>query len=181
VDFGVSNPTAILWAQIRGSDIIVFDEFIAPEMHSKMVKAMIHRYPVIAACCDPSGTQKTVTTGTSIVDELKSMDQDGKGALNVITPRARVIDRIDCVHTFLGKDKEERHLFFDRTHTIMTQMALKGYRYPRRRKEAGDSPEIPYKDGVFDHPMDALGYGCLALRNVIKAGYQAGAIGGAVV
>jgi len=181
LDFGISNPCAILWAQIKGNSIYVFDEMISSDMHSAMVKAVVRRYPTLVIFADPAGNQKTMVSGTSIVSELRKKDPDGKLGLTVVTPVARVIDRLNVVKLLLGKNKEEPHLFFDKDRTLLTQAAFRGYRYPARRSEVGEAPELPYKDGIHEHPMDALGYGCLGLKNVIEVGYSTGKVGAEVV
>jgi len=165
LDFGFVNPFVCLWLQVDSAGVVrVIDEYVRSratiDVHADEMKK---RTPcceesVAATFCDPAGAGVNDVTGTSTVRELRAMEiqvryrrsgilegielirrairsGDGKSSL-VISPRCqRLIEALQCYH------------YPDSS--IANQASL-GY--------ARINNELPLKDGIYDHPIDALRY-----------------------
>ena len=149
IDFGFSAPLAALWiAQMPDGLVHVIDEHIeAQKTISEHLKIIAGRpWPRASRVyCDPAGAGQNAQTATSDVGLLRA-------AGYVVRYRAsRVSEGIEAIRHALRPASGEARLFIDpRCKGLVA--ALRGYRYP----EGGG--ENPHKDGVHDHPIDALRY-----------------------
>jgi hypothetical protein len=163
IDFGFVNPFVCLWIQVDDTGgVRVIDEYVRArasiDVHAVEVK---RRTPcdessVTATFCDPSGANRNDVTGTSAVKELKAL------GIRTRFCKSRVLEGIELIrralHTGDGESK-----FIINPGCARTIEAMQCYHYPDLIP-AGANSELPVKDGVYDHPIDALRYffvGCL--------------------
>jgi hypothetical protein len=162
LDFGFANPFVCLWIQVDSEGVVrVIDEYIRSratiDVHAAELKA---RTPgstkltagagesrVIATFCDPAGAGANDVTGTSAVRELRSL------GINVRYRRSGIAEGIELIRRAIRSgDGKNRFLISPRCSRLIE--ALTCYHYPD--SPAGD--ELPLKDGLYDHPIDALRY-----------------------
>jgi len=152
IDFGYSNPLACLWLQTQGGAVFVLDEHLrARQTLGEHARQILARWPqmVSATYCDPAGRQRHEITGSSAVAELAALG---------IPARSRwsgVLEGINLIRDFLAPAGGPPRLFIDPKcqHLIA---AFAGLRY--QRQASGALSEVPEKDGVHDHVIDALRY-----------------------
>jgi hypothetical protein len=154
LDFGFANPFVCLWIQVDSDGVVrVIDEYVRSratiDVHAAELKT---RTPggesrVIMTFCDPAGAGANDVTGTSAVRELRSL------GINVRYRRSGITEGIESVRRAIrAGDGKSRFVVSPRCARLIE--ALTCYHYP-------DSPaidELPFKDGVYDHPIDALRY-----------------------
>ena len=156
LDFGFVNPFVCLWLQVDGEGTVrVIDEYVRRqatiEVHAAELKA---RTPcpqerVAATFCDPSGDGRGGTTGTSTVHELRN--------LGIITKyrRSAVPEGIELIRRAIRSGDGKASLVISPNCPRLIE-ALQCYHYPDATHAAGS--EVPLKDGVYAHPIDALRY-----------------------
>ncbi len=153
IDFGFVNPFVCLWIQIDGSGIVrVIDEYVKSrqtiDVHADEIK---NRTPynednVITTFCDPAGSSVDGVSGTSPVSQLRSM------GIKLRYKRSSILEGIEFVRRALRSgDGKSSLLISPRCGRLIE--AMQCYHYP----PAG-SEELPLKDGIYDHPIDALRY-----------------------
>jgi hypothetical protein len=164
VDFGWASPTAILLIQMSPDEtIFVIDELKAVETPIReAAKTMIDRkwtrlvslHPRVETnqpgrvYCDPAGSARNEATGTSSVVELRAMGL----LVDYRKPYEGVIqDRVSLIRKW-GQNK--KLLIHPRCVNLID--AMEAYRYADPK--GGIQSEVPLKDGVSDHWIDALGY-----------------------
>jgi len=154
VDPGLANPTAILWIAhnpVSGEDII-FREHIASSMLFPDVLRLLNQHQPEGGydclICDVAGRARSQETGASFIGWMKSNGMKFKAR------RVGIVDGINQVRSRLLNVEGETRLFVTEN-CRKTIQAIEGYHYPERDGEQREEPE---KDGVFDHPMDALRY-----------------------
>ncbi len=154
LDFGFANPFVCLWIQVDSDGVVrVIDEYIRSratiDVHAAELKS---RTPggelrVAATFCDPAGAGANDVTGTSAVRELRSL------GINVRYRRSGIAEGIELIRRAIRSgDGKSRLVVSPRCPRLIE--ALTCYHYP-------DSPcgdELPLKDGLYDHPIDALRY-----------------------
>ncbi|MGD0077898.1 MAG: hypothetical protein ABSB91_04630 [Sedimentisphaerales bacterium] len=160
LDFGFANPFVCLWIQVDNEGVVrVIDEYIRNratiDVHAAELKARTwHGLParadescVIATYCDPAGASANDVTGTSAVRELRSL------GINVRFRRSGITEGIELIRRAI-RDGAGQSRFIVSPKCPRLIEALTCYHYPDT--PAGD--ELPLKDGVYDHPIDALRY-----------------------
>lgn len=148
-DFGVNDPTAIIWIQPMGGEFRVIDYYEAGESSVDHFASVINGKPyhqISLATGDPAGAARSITTGTSPIEEYRKhgIQIRSKGGI-------RIPDQIRITHKYIPSlfvsDKLPR--FKD---------CMLGYRYPEKGSNVIDqSNEIPVHD-EFSHAMRALEY-----------------------
>lgn len=155
LDFGFVNPFVCLWLQVDPAGTVrVIDEYIrrraTTEAHAREVIARTPcpRERVVATYCDPSGDAKE-QSGESIVRELHS--------LGIVTRhrRSRISEGIELIRRALCSGDGKSSLVISPNCPRLIE-ALECYHYPDATRTAPS--EQPFKDGVYDHPIDALRY-----------------------
>ena len=156
LDFGFVNPFVCLWIQPdNDGKIYVIDEYLRSratiDSHADEMKKRtpISEEKITATFCDPAGAGKNDVTGTSSVRELRS--------LGIITHyrKSSIAAGIELVRrAILGGDGKSRLVISNRCPRLIE--ALSCYHYAE--DAAADAAEVPLKDGVYDHPLDALRY-----------------------
>lgn len=154
LDFGFANPFVCLWIQVDAVGVVrVIDEYVRSratiDVHAAEMKT---RTPggeniVIATFCDPAGAGANDVTGTSAIRELRSL------GINVRYRRSGIAEGIELIRRAICSGDGKRRLLISPCCPRLIE-ALTCYHYP-------DSPcgdELPLKDGLYDHPIDALRY-----------------------
>lgn len=156
LDFGFVNPFVCLWLQVDSQGIIrVIDEYLRSRatiaVHAEQLKTRTacSEEHVAATFCDPAGAAANDVTGTSSVKELRSLGMNTRykksGILEGIELIRRAIKAGDGTSKFVVSPKCPRLI-----------EAMRCYHYPDSRASA--AAELPEKDGIYDHPIDALRY-----------------------
>jgi len=156
LDFGFVNPFVCLWIQIDGDGVIrVIDEYVRSratiDVHGNEIKS---RTPcaeeqVAATFCDPAGAGVNDVTGTSIVRELRTM------GIATRFRRSSIAEGIELIRRAI-RDGTGRSSLIISPHCPRLIETLQCYHYPDFGSDV--SRELPLKDGVYDHPIDALRY-----------------------
>lgn len=154
LDFGFVNPFVCLWVQVDENSVVrVIDEYVRSratiDVHAEEIK---RRTPfgegrVASTFCDPAGKSTNDVTGTSVVRELRTLG---------IATRFRqsgILEGIELIRRSLRAGDGKSRLLISPRCQRLTE-AMQCYRYP----EGSKAGELPLKDGVYDHPIDALRY-----------------------
>ncbi len=166
LDFGFVNPFVCLWIQVDEDGAIrVIDEYVRSrvtvDMHAEEIKK---RTPcgeeqVSGTYCDPAGAGVNDVTGTSSVRELRAM--------GIVTRfrRSGIAEGIELIRRAIRDGSGKSSLIISPRCQRLIE-ALQCYHYP---DSSGDfSRELPLKDGVYDHPIDALRYFFVNFKHPIK-------------
>jgi len=157
LDFGFVNPFVCLWIQVDEDGVVrVIDEYVRSratiDVHADEIK---QRTPdgegrVAATFCDPAGKSVNDVTGTSVVRELRT--------LGIVTRyrRSGILDGLELIRRAIrAGDGKNRLVISSRCQRLIEAMRCYHYPEPGTAAAAG---ELPLKDGVYDHPIDALRY-----------------------
>ena len=154
LDFGFINPFVCLWIQIDDTGAVrVIDEYIRSratiDTHAQEI---IARTPspesnVTATFCDPAGAGVNDVTGTSAVRELRARN------IKVRYRRSSILQGIELVRRAVKTGDGRSKLIISPRCSKLIE-ALRCYHYP----ESATPDELPLKDGIYDHPIDALRY-----------------------
>ena len=168
LDFGFVNPFVCLWVQVDADGVVrVIDEYVRSratiDVHAAEIK---QRTPggeerMAATFCDPAGGSVNDVTGTSVVRELRT--------LGIITRyrRSRILEGIELIRRAIrAGDGKSRLIISPRCQRLIE--ALQCYHYPEPGSAAAGG-ELPLKDGVYDHPIDALRYFFINYKHPNKA------------
>jgi len=157
LDFGFVNPFVCLWIQVDEQGIVrVIDEYIRSratvDVHAEEIKSRtpIDEEQVAATFCDPAGKSVNDVTGTSIVRELRT--------LGIVTRfrRSGILEGIELIRRAIrAGDGKSSLVISPRCQRLIE--AMRCYHYPESGSRAG-AGELPLKDGLYDHPIDALRY-----------------------
>jgi len=156
LDFGFVNPFVCLWVQVDGEGTVrVIDEYIRSratiDVHAKEMKARTpcSEEQVAATYCDPAGSGSNDVTGTSAVRELRSL------GIAVKFRRSTILEGIELIRRSVRAGDGSTSLLIS-PRCVRLIEAMECYHYPDNVRAA--SGELPFKDGVYDHPIDALRY-----------------------
>ena len=148
IDFGYHNPFACLWIRSDGRSFHVIDEHVQSEMlieaHVQAIRSRRHG-AIDQIYCDPAGNSRSDQTGKSSVAVLKSE------GFRVCTRGSRIVDGLELIRANLQSAAGDVRLFIHPRCRILIR-AMQAYHYPP------GGGELPLKDGVHDHPIDALRY-----------------------
>jgi hypothetical protein len=101
---------------------------------------------VIVTFCDPAGVGVNDVTGTSPVSQLK------QAGMKLRYRKSLILEGIELVRRALrGGDGSSNLIISPRCGRLIE--AMQCYHYPPT-----GSIEMPLKDGIYDHPIDALRY-----------------------
>ena len=168
LDFGFVNPFVCLWFQVGDDDVVrVVDEYVRSratiDAHAGEIK---QRTPggeerVAATFCDPAGGSVNDVTGTSVVRELRTL------GIVARYRRSGILEGIELVRRAIrAGDGTNRLVISPRCQRLIE--ALQCYHYPDPGSAAA-AGELPVKDGVYDHPIDALRYFFVNYKHHSKA------------
>lgn len=153
IDFGFVNPFVCLWIQVDGDGrVFVIDEYVKSRMtidvHAEEIRkrTACGEENVVATFCDPAGAGVNDVSGTSAVGRLRSL------GVNVRYRRSTILEGIELVRRALRRgDGKSSFVISPKCGRLIE--AMTSYHYP----QAGEI-ELPLKDGIYDHPIDALRY-----------------------
>jgi len=154
IDFGFSNPLACLLIQVDEKEerVFILDEHLKSRTTlAEQVRLIKERWPWKAAAtyCDPAGRQRNEITGTNLTAEMAAL------GMPVQWRRSRILDGVEMIRRFLDPAEGESKLIIAPKCENLIR-ALQSLRYQRRSD--GQLSELPEKDGVNDHIIDALRY-----------------------
>ncbi len=153
MDFGFTHPLVCLFIQTDDTgNVFVIDEHLKNHTtlaeHTRLIK---NRYPqnVEATYVDPAGRQRREITGTSVIAELAAL-----GVPTQYRP-SRITDGIELIRNHLSPTSGPPRLSIANQCESLIR-ALQALRY--QKLTSGQLSELPEKDGVHDHIIDALRY-----------------------
>jgi hypothetical protein len=153
IDFGFVNPFVCLWIQEpRDGGVRVIDEYIRSratvEANIEAMKAATpcRQERVAATFCDPAGAAARDVTGTSAVNEMMAH------GIAVRYRKSGIMEGIELIRRALRDGLGSSRLIISPKCVRLIE-AMECYHYAE-----GVPMEIPVKDGVYDHPIDALRY-----------------------
>ena len=155
IDFGFVNPFVCLWIQVDDSGgVRVIDEYIRSratiDIHAEQMKSRtpIPEEQVASTFCDPAGKSVNDVTGTSAVRELRAM------GIAVRSRRSGILEGIELIRRAVRSGEGRSKLIISGRCRRLIE-AMECYHYPDSGKSTG---ELPHKDGLYDHHIDALRY-----------------------
>jgi hypothetical protein len=155
LDFGFVNPFVCLWIQVDEAGVVrVVDEYVRTRATAvENARAIIERTPIPQAnvagtFCDPAGAAANDVTGSSAVRELRAM------GISVHYRSSSILYGIELIRRAIRNGCGESTLIISPRCTRLIE-AMQCYHYG---SPGGQCGELPIKDGVYDHPIDALRY-----------------------
>lgn len=160
-DWGVNDPTVVIWLQMNGSELRVIDYYEAKDANIEHFVSVINAKPYKKAdmfCGDPAGKARTLTTGTSPIEMLAQ-----KGIYVKTTDGVTIEEQVRIAHTFIPS-------LYISTKADRFRECILNYRYPtmgvEKRSKLNFENEIPIHD-EFSHAMRAFEYFCVNIRGVV--------------
>jgi len=157
MDFGINDPTSIVWIQTNGSEYRVIDYYEASNASIDHFVSVIHSKPYKQAelyTGDPAGNARTLTTGTS---PIEIMAQKG---IHIRTKNGvKIPDQIRSTHGIITS-------LFVANNLTRFRDCLLNYRYPEIKENVRNQEnEIPIHD-EFSHAMRALEYYAVNVKDI---------------
>lgn len=156
LDFGFVNPFVCLWVQVDEEGVVrVIDEYVRSratvEANAEQMKMRTPggEQAVAATFCDPAGAGVNDVTGTSAVRELRAM------GVRVKYRSSAILEGVELIRRVIRDGAGVSRLVVDPRCERLIE-ALRCYHYPEA--PSGAAGEMPVKDGVYDHAIDALRY-----------------------
>jgi hypothetical protein len=155
IDFGFTNPFVCLWIQpdaVTGTTRVIA-EYVRTRrtvaVNAGAVKALtpVPEERVTATFCDPAGQATEGITGRSCVAEM------GRAGIRVRARRSAIFEGLDLLRAAILSGDLKRRLIVSPQCPRLIE-ALECYHYA----DSAGPGELPLKDGVYDHPIDALRY-----------------------
>lgn len=151
-DWGINDPTAIIWMQPNKSELRVIDYYEASSASIEHFISVINSKPYKQADLytgDPAGKARSLATGTSVIDILAS-----KGIFVRTKDGVRIIDQIRVAHSTM------RGLYVSHNAERFRDCLL-NYRYPEiNSSHRNQENELPLHD-EWSHGMRAFEYYCV--------------------
>lgn len=156
MDFGVNDPTVLVWLQPSPTEIRVLDYYEATDVsmdhYVQVIRSKPYKVPDLVTG-DAAGKSRSLTTGTSPIEILST-----KGIHVKTMDGLRIHDQIRKTHTFITR------LFVNSEKAERFRDCLLNYRYPtmgvEKRSKLNQENEIPIHD-QFSHAMRAFEYWCV--------------------
>ncbi len=155
LDFGFVNPFVCLWIQVDTDGLVrIIDEYVRSratiDVHADEIKnrTPVPEEQVAATFCDPAGKSVNDVTGTSAVRELRTL------GIAVRSRRSGILEGIELIRRAVHSGSGQSTLLISPRCTRLIE-AMQCYHYPHSGNATG---ELPLKDGLYDHPIDALRY-----------------------
>lgn len=167
-DFGVNDPTVMIWIQPNGGEYRVIDYYEATDVdighYVQVLNSKPYKTPELHTG-DIAGNARNLTTGTSPIEEL------AKKGIHVRTKHiANLPDQIREAHKYI------RGLYVDSNLCKRFKDCLISYRYPKKSDAAvNQSNEIPVHD-EYSHAMRAFEYWCVNYADVPSSSQNAEAM-----
>lgn len=155
MDFGVNDPTSIIWMQRNGGEYRVIDYYEASDANIghflQVLRGKPYKVPEMY-CGDPAGKARNVVTGTSIIEEYRK-----SGIYIRSIDGVRIPDQVRITHRYM------KSLYVNDSLGRFRDCIL-NYRYPAK----DGSNEIPLHD-QYSHAMRALEYMFVNLDNIMPS------------
>jgi len=121
------------------------------DVHAAAIKAATPggEAAITATFCDPAGAGVNDVTGTSAIRELRSL------GMKVRYRRSGILEGVELIRRAIRAGDGKRRLVISPRCERLIE-AMRCYHYPDSK--GGGNSEMPLKDGVYDHPIDALRY-----------------------
>ena len=155
LDFGFVNPFVCLWIQVDDDGFVrIIDEYVRSratiDVHADEIKTRtpVPEEQVAATFCDPAGKGVNDVTGTSAVRELRTL------GIALRSRRSGILEGIELIRRAVCSGSGQSTLLISPKCARLIE-AMQCYHYPHTATAAG---ELPLKDGLYDHPIDALRY-----------------------
>jgi hypothetical protein len=156
LDFGFVNPFVCLWIQVAADGgVRVIDEYVRSratiDVHAEQVKTQTPcaEERVTATFCDPAGAGHSDITGTSVARELRAL------GITARYRRSGILEGIELIRRAIRSGDGTNSLVISPRCPRLIE-AMQCYHYPDSGRAAAG--ELPLKDGLYDHPIDALRY-----------------------
>jgi len=148
-DFGVNDPTAIVWFQRNGGEIRIIDHYETSnanvEHFVQVIRSKPYRIPSLFTG-DAAGKARSIVTNTSPIDEYAKHD-----IFIRTTDGLHIPDQIRITHKYM------KSLFVSNRLTGIRDCIL-NYHYPKKKENIiNQSNEIPIHD-EWSHTMRAIEY-----------------------
>ena len=157
MDFGINDPTSIIWIQSNGSEYRIVDYYEASNANLEhfigVIRSKPYKEPELYTG-DVAGNARTLTTGTSPIEILstKGIHVRTKGGV-------KIPDQIRATHGLI------KSLFVSNQLTRFRDCLL-NYRYPEVKETARNQEnELPIHD-EFSHAMRALEYYAVNIKDI---------------
>lgn len=152
-DFGVNDPTSVVWIQPRGSETRIVDYYEASNADInhfvQVINSKGYKTPDLVTG-DVAGRARELGTGQSVIDILKKSN---------IYVRTRSIPNIP--YQIRLTHRKIKGLYIDSTNCTRFRDCLLNYRYPEKKDSlVNQSNEIPIHD-EFSHAIRAFEYWCV--------------------
>jgi hypothetical protein len=154
LDFGFVNPFVCLWIQVDNDGLVrVIDEYVRSratiDVHADEIKnrTLVSEEQVTATFCDPAGKSVNDVTGTSAVRELRTL------GISVRSRRSSILEGIELIRRAVRSGSGRSTILISPRCQRLIE-AMQCYHYPH----SNATGELPLKDGIYDHPIDALRY-----------------------
>ena len=149
-DWGVNDPTVVVWIQPSGSETRIIDYYEASDANIEHFISVINAKPYKKPDLftgDPAGKARSLTTGTSVIEMLAD-----KGIHVRTKDGVRIPDQIRVAHTKMPG------LFVSTTRAERFRDCLLNYRYPEKSGVIiNQENEIPIHDR-WSHALRAFEY-----------------------
>lgn len=153
-DFGVNDPTAILFIQPNGSEIRIFDYYEASDANIEHFAQYINSLPYTVPSFeagDIAGRARDLTSGKSPIQELARLKHFVRS-----TPIPSIPAQIRNTHKFIPRI----YVSSSNPNCERIRDCFLNYRYPKKESTLiNQSNEIPIHD-EYSHAMRALEYYC---------------------
>ena len=150
IDFGVNDPTAIIWLQPNGGEFRIIDYYEASdasvEHFAQLIRSKPYKKPDLVTG-DAAGKARSIVTNTSPIEEY------AKYGIYIKTKDGlQIPDQVRITHKYIPS------LYLRKGSTERLRECLLNYRYPEKRQSAqNQSNEIPIHN-QWSHGARALEY-----------------------
>jgi len=149
MDFGVNDPTSIIWIQRQGGEFRIIDYYETSNADIahfiQVIRGKPYKEPEMFTG-DPAGKARSIVTGTSPIEEYAR-----SGIFIRTKDGVQIPSQIRVTHKYMPS------LYVDNKLTRLRDCIL-NYRYPEKSSTAiNQSNEIPIHD-EYSHAMRALEY-----------------------
>ena len=156
-DFGVNDPTSMIWVQTYENELRIVDYYEASDVSINHFVQVLNSKPYNTPTKhvgDIAGRSRSLVTGTSVIQELHKL-----GVHMTTNHIPDIASQVRTAHKYIPqiyiRKTQSTERFID---------VLNNYRYPDAKKEsaANQSNEIPMHD-QYSHGARAFEYGCWEL------------------
>lgn len=158
-DWGVNDPTVIIWIQVNGQETRVIDYYEASDASIEHFISVLNSKPYKRPemyTGDPAGKARTLTTGTSVIEMLAE-----KGIYVKTKDGVRIPEQIRITHQRIP------NLYVDQTNGERFVECLLNYKYPEKRSSAiNQINEIPVHNWA-SHALRAFEYFCVNYSPIV--------------